>query len=72
MKIAINILLVGLIFLLGYLLYANIKEPIEFKSVKDKRERVVVEQLKTIRKTQEFYRSITGSFADNFDSWHMF
>lgn len=68
MKIVINILLVGLIFLLGYLLYANIKEPIEFKSAKDKRERAVVEQLKTIRQTQEFYRSITGSFASDFDS----
>jgi len=68
MKIVINLLLVGLIGLLGYLLYANIKEPIQFMKVKTERERAVVDKLMVIRQTQEFYRSITGSFADNFDT----
>jgi len=68
MKIVINILLVGLIGLLGYLLYANIKEPIEFQKVKTKRERAVVEKLMEIRQMQEFYRAIEGSFASDFDT----
>lgn len=66
MKIVINLLLVALIIFLGYLLYANIKEPIEFKRQKTQREIAVVEKLKSIRQAQEHYRSITGSFADSF------
>ncbi len=68
MKIAINLLLVGLIGLLGYLLYANIKEPIQFMKVKTERERAVVDKLMQIRQAQDYYRSITGSFANNFDT----
>ncbi|RLD18654.1 MAG: hypothetical protein DRI69_09915 [Bacteroidetes bacterium] len=68
MKIVINLLLVGLICLLGYLLYDNIKEPIEFQKEKTRRERAVVAKLMTIRQTQEFYRTITGSFSNNFDT----
>jgi hypothetical protein len=68
MKIVINLLLVGLIGLLGYLLYANIKEPIEFQKVKTQRERAVVAKLMVIRQTQDYYRSITGSFCNDFDT----
>lgn len=68
MKIVINLLLVGLIGLLGYLLYANIKEPIEFQKVKKVRERAVVAKLMTIRQAQEYYRTIKGSFSNNFDT----
>ena len=68
MKIVINLLLVALIIFLGYLLYANIKEPIEFKRIKTQREIAVVDKLKEIRQAQEHYRSITGIFADNFDT----
>ena len=68
MKIAINLLLVALIVFLGFLLYANIKEPIEFKRIKTQREIAVVEKLKEVRQAQEHYRSITGIFSNNFDS----
>lgn len=68
MKIVINLLLVVLIIFLGYLLYTNIKEPIEFKREKTKRENAVIEKLKDVRQAQEHYRSITGSFANNFDT----
>ena len=64
MKIVINLVLVLVICGLAYLLYANIKEPIEFKRVKTQREIAVVEKLKEIRQAQEHYRSITGSFAN--------
>ncbi|MDX1479359.1 MAG: hypothetical protein R3301_16705 [Saprospiraceae bacterium] len=68
MRIVINLLLFALIIGLGYLMYANIKEPIAFKAEKEKRERAVVDKLKKIRTAQEHYRSITGSFANSFDS----
>ena len=68
MKVVINVLLVLAILALGYLLYANILEPIEFKAEKTKREDAVVERLKDIRTCQEFYRTINGRFANSFDS----
>jgi hypothetical protein len=68
MKIAVNLLLVALIGFLAYLLYVNIEEPIKFMKVKTQRERAVVDKLMVIRQAQDYYRSITGSFADNFDT----
>jgi hypothetical protein len=68
MKIVINILLVLAIIALGYLLYANILEPIEFKAERTKRENAVTDRLKQIRTSQEFYRNITGEFAGDFDT----
>lgn len=68
MRIVINLVLLGLIVLLVWLLYDNIREPIEFKSEKEKRERAVVDKLKEIRTAQEHYRAITGEFAPNFDT----
>ena len=68
MKIVLNLLLVALIAALGYLLYNGIREPIEFRAEKVKRQRVVVDRLMDIREAQELYRDITGKFAGSFDS----
>lgn len=68
MKIVINILLVALIALLAYMLYANIKDPIAFQDEKNRRSQVVVERLQDIRTSQELYRDIKGTFASSFDS----
>lgn len=68
MKILINIVLVLAICALAYLLYANIKDPIEFKAEKERREASVIDKLKQIRNTQELYRNITGEFASTFDT----
>lgn len=68
MKIVINLLLVLAIAALGYLLYANIQEPIAFKAERTKRENAVTTKLKQIRTAQELYRNITGEFAGNFDT----
>jgi len=69
MRLVINLVLVLIIALLGYMLVHSIEEPIKFKAEKDRRENVVVDKLLTIRKMQEFYRDITGgSFAPTFDT----
>ncbi len=68
MKWIINVALVLVIGLLGYMLYLNIKEPIAFQKVKNQREDVVVSKLKEIRKAQEMHRDIKGTFASSFDS----
>ncbi len=69
MRLLINLFLVALAVLMGFLLVNSIREPIDFKNEKDKRENAVVDKLLTIRKLQEYYRDITaGSFAPNFDT----
>ena len=54
--------------MLVYFLYQSISEPIKFMDHKNSRERYVIDRLKDIRKSQEIYREITGSFAGNFDT----
>jgi hypothetical protein len=68
MKYVINLVLVLLIIVLAYLLYQSILEPIEFTGEKVKREKVVINRLKQIRTSQELFREITDSFANNFDT----
>jgi hypothetical protein len=68
MKLIINIVLVLLIVLMGYLLVSSIQEPIEFEEVKDRREARVVDRLMDVRASQEIYRAITGEFAGDFDT----
>lgn len=68
MKTALSVVLVLVIGYLAYLLVMSIREPIEFRKEKDRREARVVERLKQIRTAQEFYRTITGSFAPDFDT----
>lgn len=57
-----------LAFVLAWLLYRSIEEPISFAEARVERSEAVSNQLKTIRTTQEMYRDITGIFAPNFDT----
>lgn len=68
MKYLINLLIIGAVALLAYLLYYGINEPIKFKDELDSRKNVVTAKLETIRKCQEMYRDITGEYAHNFDT----
>jgi len=68
MKYVINFVLLALIVAFAYFLYQSIAEPIRFTDVKAKRQKVVIDNLKQIRKAQELYREITDSFANNFDT----
>ncbi len=68
MKYALNLIILLGIAALAYLLYYNIKEPIDFRAEKDTRLRAVGEKLSDIRTCQEIYRDITGRFANSFDS----
>jgi len=68
MKYALNLIILLAIGALAYLLYYNIKEPIDFRTEKDLRLRAVGEKLSDIRTCQEIYRDITGRFANSFDS----
>jgi hypothetical protein len=68
MRIVINLILVAVIAGLVYLLVNSIVEPINFKSVRQKRENAVVDRLIEIRTLQEAYRNIKGEFAGSFNS----
>ncbi len=67
MKYLINLAVVALIGLLGFLLYSGINEPIKFRAELSKREDVVKTRLTNIRSLQEIYRDIKGKYAPNFD-----
>jgi len=68
MKTILTIFLVITAIFLSYLLYLNIKEPIEFGKIKNERHEAVIAKLEDIRTSQEVYRDITGEFAHNFDT----
>jgi len=68
MKLVLNLIIFLAIAALAYLLYYNIKEPIDFREEKDARLQAVGEKLSEIRTCQEIYRDITGKFANSFDS----
>lgn len=68
MRLIINLLLLGAIVILGWLLVTNIQEPIKFQAEKDKRESAVVSQLKEVRTSLEIYKAITGEYPNTFDT----
>jgi len=68
MKYIINLLIVGAIGFLAYMLWNSINEPIKFRAELSKRQNVVVSKLEQIRTAQELHREITGEFAPSFDA----
>ena len=69
MKLVFNLILVAIVGVLLYALYAGIKEPIEFKNVTEYREQKVIDKLQMIRRAQEAYRDVTGGdFAGTWDT----
>ncbi len=55
-----------LILFLGYVLFTQIEEPIDFQLTKEEREKKVIDQLIKIKRAQEVYRDITGHYAGSF------
>jgi len=68
MRLVINLIFVAIAIFLAYMLVGSISEPVQFEAEKNKRETAVVDQLKKIRKAQDYYRSITGEFAGSWDT----
>lgn len=71
-KVLIQLLLLVIIIILGYIIYQSIMEPLRFKKEKDRRELVVINKLKDIRMSQLIYKRLKGSFATNFDTLESF
>ncbi|NER11909.1 hypothetical protein GWK08_00515 [Leptobacterium flavescens] len=58
----------GLSGLFAYQIYQSINLPIKFEKVKKERFAEAIKKLKDIRDAQEAYRSVTGGFANDFES----
>ncbi len=67
-KILTYFLLPVLILFLGYLIYAGIKEPVDFEKNRKERESVAIERLKDIRTLQVAYKGKFGVFTASFDT----
>jgi len=64
LNIVLTLLFFGLVYVLAQLIYT----PIQFQAEKSKRERAVATQLKNIRTAQQAFKSITGKYANDFDT----
>ncbi|MEN8886053.1 MAG: hypothetical protein ABF246_06650 [Winogradskyella sp.] len=67
LKPAINLVLWSLIIFLGYLTFMSVYKEIQFNQLKDKRYKVVIEQLIDIRDTQLAYKEVNGEYASSFE-----
>ena len=57
-----------LIIYLGYITFMSVYGEIKFNQLKEKRYKVVIENLKDIRDAELAHRSVTGQFQPNWDS----
>jgi len=74
MKLKIlQIVLLIVIIILGYILWETIQTPVRFNKEKDIRAEAVIQNLKDIRTVQLVYRSLNDTFLPNFDTliWFM-
>ena len=58
----------SLIIYLGYITFMSVYGEIKFNQLKEKRYKVVIENLKDIRDAELAHRSVTGQFQPNWDS----
>ena len=68
MKTAIQIVLIVIAIVLGYLIYSSVQRPIEFEKAKKERVNTVVERLKDIRKAELAYKDVHGEFTGSWDT----
>jgi hypothetical protein len=68
MKKGIQIALWLLSIFFGYMIYQSINAPIKFDKIKTERYTQVINKLKDIRDAQEAHRSVTGVYANDFNS----
>lgn len=68
MKVLIKALLLASAFILVYLCYESIMQPIRFDEAKAQRDKAVIERLIDIRKAQVEYRNTHGVYMASFDT----
>lgn len=68
MRTLFSLLFLVLAFVLAFLLYKSIEEPIAFNAERATRTDAVSSKLEMIRDAQDLYRDITGEYAATFDT----
>lgn len=68
MRTIFSLLFLVLAFVLAFLLYKSIEEPIAFNAERATRTDAVSSKLEMIRDAQDLYRDITGEYAATFDT----
>ena len=72
MKVTLKILLIVAVFLLGYMCYRSILNPIEYNDEKARRDDAIITRLIEIRKAQIEYKNIHKTHAGSFDDLEKF
>ena len=72
MKIVIQLVLWVVIGFLGYMVYESIMGPVRFNKVRDARYKEVIKGLNDIRSAQLAHKTVTGTYAKNFDGLAQF
>ena len=68
MKTALQITLIVVSFVLGYLIYKSINDPIQFEKERKARYDATIERLKDIRKAQIAYKDVYGKYTGSWDT----
>ena len=68
MKTILQIVLWLVCIFLGYMIFQSVNAPIKFNKVREERFSAVIEKLKDIRDAQEAHKSVTGTYAGNFNN----
>jgi predicted small secreted protein len=67
-KTIIQIILIAIAIVLGYLTYQSIMEPVNFNKEKKAREKVVIQYLKDIRSAEFIYKQLNNRYTGSFDT----
>jgi len=68
MKIVIRLVLLVVIFVLGYFVVESIMQPVRFNKEKDKRAEVVIQKLEDIRAAELAYKAVNGRYMADWDT----
>lgn len=68
MRRVIQLVLLGVIVLLTYMIVMGVQRPIEFNDKKETRYRKTIEKLELIRDSEMAYKSVKGKFTGDWDS----
>ena len=67
MKLVIQLVLWIIIGVLGYLLFNAVYGEVKFNEIKEKRYRTVIKTMRDIRQSQLAHKTVTGTYAKDFD-----
>jgi hypothetical protein len=67
-KLLIQLVLVVMVFFLGYKVYDSIMEPVRYKKSTSDREKIIIEKLNQIKELEIQYKKLNGKYSGSFDT----